>query len=60
MNDLYSSPRISWKRSFPGPCRYRDSEITEPKNRSPRTSSALPIKIDLLKVIPCANSQEVE
>ena len=36
------------------------AEIMEPKNRSPRTSSALPIKINLLKVFPCSNSQEVQ
>ena len=37
-------------------CHYHDSELTEPKNRS----SALLIKILLLKVFPCSNSQEVE
>ena len=32
----------------------------KPKNRSPRTSSALLIKIHLIKVFPCSNSQELE
>ena len=59
-HDEMSSPRISREQSFLVPCRYRDLEITEPKNRLPRTSSALPIKIYLLKVFPCFNSQEVE
>ena len=55
-----TSPRISQQRSFLVPCRYRDSEIMEPKNRLPRTSSALPIKLHLLKDFPCPNSPEVE
>ena len=45
-----ASPRISQWRSFPVPCRYRDSEMMELKNCLPWTSSALPIKSHLIKV----------
>ena len=55
-----TSPRISRQWSFLVPCHYRDSEIMEPKNRLPRTSSALAIKLYLLKDFTCPNSQEVE
>ena len=55
-----TSPWISRQRSFLVPCRYRDSEIMEPKNCLPRTSSALPIKLHLLKDFPCPYSQEIE
>ena len=54
-----TSPRISWYRSFLVACCYRDSEIKELKSRWPWTSSALPIKIHLIKVFPCSNSQEL-
>ena len=55
-----TSPWISRQRSFLVPCRYRDSEIMEPKNCLPRTSSALPIKLHFQKDFPCPNSQEIE
>ena len=45
-----ASPRIWQWRSFLVPCRYRDSEIMELKNCLPWTSSALPMKIHLIKV----------
>ena len=51
-----ASPRISQQWSFPVPCYYHDSEITEPKNCSPQTSAALLIQICLIEVFQCFNS----